>query len=38
MKKPSPVPLSHKFASEAEELEHMLDCLCWITAERMSWN
>ena len=25
-----------KFKSETEEREHMLDCLCWMYAERMS--
>jgi hypothetical protein len=33
MQKPGP---RDKFASEAEEREHILNCLCWIYAEQMS--
>jgi hypothetical protein len=36
MIKPKPIPLNHKFASESEEMEHMLDVLCWMTAEDMA--
>jgi hypothetical protein len=32
MKKPKP---RNKFANEADEQAHILDCLCWMEAERM---
>jgi len=31
-----PKPWPGKFASEAEEQEHVLDCLCWFFAQDMS--
>jgi hypothetical protein len=31
-----PKPWPGKFASKAEEQEHMLDCLCWFFADDMS--
>jgi hypothetical protein len=31
-----PKPWPGKFASEAEEQEHVLDCLCWFFAKDMS--
>jgi len=33
MKKPQP---RAEFVSEADEQEHILNCLCWLQAERMS--
>ena len=36
MKRPKPISLNHKFASEEEERQFTIDCLAWFYAERMS--